>query len=137
MEPRHSRMDPLALWVQHLDQAVPHPVVAAADVTLDPTQEPVSVVQVTSYTPTDPAGIRRWSFDVSLLVITYAGTISPTMDAHWEIADAILNTTRLDGGRVRVSSIRCTQEPEDVPVQSASDWPGQLSAYPLSLRRED
>ena len=137
MEPRHARMDPLALWVQYLDQEVSHPVVATTDATLDPAQEPVSVVQVTSYTPTDPSGIRRWSFDVSLLVITYAGSITPAMDAHWDVADSILTATALDGGRVRVSSVRCTQEPEDVPVQSATDWPGQLSAYTLSLRRED
>lgn len=137
MEPRHARIDPLGLWTRYLDTMVSHPVVGAVDASLDPNQGPVTVLQVTSNTPADPLGVRRWSFDVSIVVITYGADISTALNAHAEVADAILETTRLDNGTVRVSSIRCTQEPEDVPVTSATDWPGQLSSYTMYVRRED
>lgn len=136
MEPRHARMDPLGLWTRHLDSVVSHSVVAAADAALDPTLQPVTVLQVTSTAPADPRGIRRWLFSVSITVITYAGDVTSAMQAHAEVADAILDTTSLDGS-VRVSSTRCTQEPEDVPITSSTDWPGQLSSYTMYLRRED
>lgn len=137
MEPRHARMDPLGLWTRHLDSVVSHPVVGAADASMDPTQSPVTVLQVTSNTPADQLGVRRWSFALSITIITYAEDISTAITAHGEAADGILEATSLDNGAVRVSSVRSTQEPEDVPVTSATDWPGQLSSYTMYIRRED
>lgn len=137
MEPSHVRMDPLALWSTYLDAAVAHTVTTSTDATLDPSIGPVSVVQVVSHTPADQVGTRRWSFAVSLTLVTYATDSVTAFHAHGEVADAILEAVSLDNGQVRVSSTRCTQEPEDTPVLSAHDWPGQLSGYSMYIRRED
>lgn len=137
MEPTHARMDPLGLIVRHLDAVVDHAVIAGADAALNPLDGPVTVVQVTRNVPVDPWGTRRWAFNVSVTLITYAETITSAVTTHAEAADATLALTRLDSGTVRVSTVRATQEPEDVPVRSATDWPGQLSSYTFTLRRED
>lgn len=134
MEPRHERLDPLAYLVEELGRLVDHPVVTTADAALDPSYGPVTVVQVTSNTP---AGrLTRWSFKVSVTMMTYADDPVTAFNAHVAVADAILELATVDGGDVLVSSVLAVQEPEDIPVRSATDWPGQLSRYTMYLRRK-
>lgn len=134
MEPRHERLDPLAYLVEELGRLVDHPVVTTADAVLDPSYGPVTVVQVTSNIP---AGrLTRWSFKVSVTVMTFAVDPATAFEAHVAVADRILGLTTVDGGDVLVSSVLAVQEPEDIPVRSATDWPGQLSHYTMYLRRK-
>lgn len=134
MEPRHERLDPLAYLVEELGRLVDHPVVTTADAVLDPSYGPVTVVQVTSNIP---AGrLTRWSFKVSVTVMTFAVDPATAFEAHVAVADRILGLTTVDGGDVLVSSVLAVQEPGDIPARSATDWPGQLSHYTMYLRRK-
>lgn len=138
MEPRHARIDALPLVIDHLRAVLPDcPVVAATDAMLDPSERALTVVQVPEVRTADTVTVRRWSFVATVTLITYAGDYAQALATHSRVADAILDLTSLDGGAVRVSSVRSIQEPEDVPVRSATDWPGQLSSYTIYLRRED
>lgn len=134
MEPRHERLDPLALLVEELGSRVVHPVVAAVDAGFAPFDGPVTVVQVTS---SAPAGrLTRWCFHVSITVMTFAIDPATAFEAHGAVADSVLELTTVGGGDVLVSSVLAVQEPVDMPVRSATDWPGQLSRYTLYLRRK-
>lgn len=132
MEPRHSRLDPLALLVDHLDRLADHPVVSDLDAGANPAHQPVTIVQVPQ---TGPAGAyTRWSFDVSVTLTTFAGSSAQAWGHHAQVADLLLDTTAVADGAVLVSSVMCTLEPTNVPGGTAPDWPGLVSTYTLSMR---
>lgn len=135
MEPRHARMDPLGLLVTQLDLEVSHPVYAGTEASMDPARHgPVSVLQVSAHAP---AGrLTRWSFAVTVVAMTYAATPGEAFQAHGQLADTILDLTTVDNGAVKVSSVVSELEPEDIPVRSATDWPGLMSTYSMYLRRK-
>lgn len=132
MEPQHTRRDHLALLVDHLDNLTDHPVVSDVDAGADPGQQPVTVVQIPQ---TEPAGpYTRWSFDISVTVITFAGSSAQAWDYHVQVADLLLATTAVARGEVLVSSVVCTLEPTNVQGRTPPDWPGLVSTYTMSMR---
>lgn len=132
MEPTHTRLDPLALISTALLQGATHPVVTDMDAGMDPIQDPVTVVQVPNVTPASP--LTRWSFQVSVTLSTFAESSATAWGAHTEVADAMLDLSGLDGGRVRVSSVTCTLEPVNITGRTAPQWPGLVSTYTLFIR---
>lgn len=132
MEPTMERMDPQAVLYQALVEAGAD-VVGSVDATLNPTDTPVTVVRATS---AEPAGrLTRWVFTVTASVVTYAATEGQAWDAHTAVADAVLGLTDAVGGSVRVSAVVCTQEPAALGSADTPQWPGLVSLYSMTLRR--
>lgn len=132
MEPTHTRLDPLALISTALLQATAHPVVTDMDAGMDPSRAPVTVVQVPTHVTAGP--YTRWNFQVSVTISTFAESSTAAWGAHTEVADAMLDLSGLDGGRVRVSSVTCTLEPVNITGRTAPQWPGLVSTYTLFIR---
>lgn len=132
MEPAHARLDPLGLLSLAL-QTPGQDVFTDTDAALDPRHRPVTVVQTTAR-PHGP--YTRWSMEVDVTLVTYAGSTTDAYHAHTEVADMLLALDELDSpsGRVGVSGVTCTMEPSNITGRTAPDWPGQVSTYTLYLR---
>lgn len=133
MEPQHARVDHLAALAIHLDGLVGHEVVTDLDAGADLELGPVTVLQAPTITPAGP--YTRWSFQLSLVAITYATSASAAYAAHTRVADAILELTSVEGGAVTVSSVQSTLEPVAHNARTAPQWPGVMSTYTMYTRR--
>lgn len=132
MEPIMTRMDPQAVLYQALTEAGAE-VVGDATASLDVTDHPVTVVRTTSV---EPMGrLTRWVYDVTATVVTYAEDTGAAWDAHTAVADTLLGLTDVLGGSVRVSAVVCTQEPMALGSADTPQWPGLVSLYSMTLRR--
>lgn len=132
MEPTHPRLDPLALLVQQLGTQADHPVVSYMDASENPSEQPISVIQIPNHAPHSLT--TRWSFSVDITITTFARTSATAWSYHAPLADAILELTALDGGRVTVSTPHCTLEPVTVAGGSGPQWPGVVSNYTIYIR---
>lgn len=132
MEPKHVRLDPLAVLSLAL-QSPNQDVYTDTDASMNPRERPVTVVQTTSR-PHGP--YTRWSVEVDVDLVTYADSTTAAYHAHAEIADMLLDLDGVDtpGGRVAVSGVICTVEPSNIAGRTAPEWPGQFSTYTLYLR---
>lgn len=136
MEPRHIRIDFLAELVRYLRNTTGTDVVTGMDAGANPTDTPVTVIQVPTVSP---AGrLTRWAFDVSITVTTFAESSARAWGAHEKVCDAILDMSSLDSraGLIRISSAVCTLEPVNVTGRNAPQWPGLLSNYTVYMRHE-
>lgn len=132
MEPTMERMDPQAVLYQALTEAGAD-VVGSVDASLNPTDTPVTVVRTTS---AEPAGrLTRWVFSVTATVVTYAATEDAAWTAHTAVSDAVLGLGDVIGGSIRVSGVVCTQEPTALGSADTPQWPGLVSLYSMTLRR--
>ena len=132
MEPTMERLDPQAVLYQALTEAGVD-VVGDVTATLNPTDTPVTVVRSTSM---EPAGrLTRWWYNVTASLVTYAATPGEAWEAHTTAADAMLALTDVVGRSVRVSGVVCTQEPQAIDSAEPPQWPGVVSLYSLTLRR--
>lgn len=132
VEPVKERMDPQAVLYQALVEAG---VDVQGDTTgnLDPTTKTVTVVQVTNAVPM--GRLTRWAFTCQVSLVTYAGSSGSAWFDHTGVADALLGLTDVLDGTVRVSGVVCTQEPVAIDSAMAPQWPGMVSLYSLTLRR--
>lgn len=131
-EPHHDRMDPQEVLVQALNESGV-PVLGEVSASLDPTSTPVTVLQAPTMTPVGP--LSRWVFTVSVTLVTYAGSAYRARQTHHQAADTLLGLTDVLGESIRVSGVTCTQEPSPIGSVDTPQWPGMVSLYSLTLRR--
>lgn len=132
VEPQHKRVDPQEVLVQALREAG---VIVLGEVgpSLDPTQEPVTVLQTPNPRPMGP--LTRWVFWVNVTLVTYAESAGQARATHYQASDALLGLTDVLGESIRVSAVTCTQEPSPIGSADTPQWPGVVSLYSLTLRR--
>ena len=132
VEPTQERMDPQAVLYQALVEAGVD-VVGDTTARLDPTDTPVTVVKVTN---TVPMGrLTRWVYTCQVSLVTYASGSGSAWHSHTGVADALLRLSDVLDETIRVSGVVCTQEPVAIDSAVAPQWPGMVSLYSLTLRR--